>query len=205
MGLEDASSRRSTWGTLPEALGSLTPAQRMAVWRLYTGILFGIDINDVPVLVTPSDPAGRPDPTITAIPMDFPNVKVSGYDPDEIRRMFERLQAYFAQYLSDLTPSATGTASAGTSPQAARADHDHGVANWPGLGSATPEALGTAAAGDSAYAAHEDHVHAKPPLGTATPHALGTANAGSSEYAAHEDHIHQAPSAPTFTWQEYTA
>ena len=61
--------------------------------------------------------------------------------------------------LSDATPAAVGTPSAGTAVVPSRADHVHEGTT---LSSATPAALGTAAAGTATTASRGDHVHAMP-------------------------------------------
>jgi len=101
--------------------------------------------------------------------------------------------------LSSATPQPLGTATAGVSTEASRADHVHTLPTIPALASTTPAALGVAAVGVGTTAARADHVHALPTIpavSSATPQPIGTASAGVSADAARADHVH-APSART--------
>ena len=86
--------------------------------------------------------------------------------------------------LSDATPAAVGTPTAGTAVTPSRADHVHEGTT---LSSATPQALGVAAAGTATTASRGDHVHALPTasavgaVGTATAITAGTALAGGGD------------------------
>ena len=95
--------------------------------------------------------------------------------------------------LSSATPQPLGTATAGVSTEASRADHVHTLPTIPALASTTPAALGVAAVGVGTTAARADHVHALPTIpavSSATPQPIGTATAGVSDDAARADHVH---------------
>jgi hypothetical protein len=104
--------------------------------------------------------------------------------------------------LSNAPPPAVAAASnAGTSVDAARADHTHASPPNPALATAAPPGVGAASAiGSSARAAREDHTHASPPvpaLSTTAPPAVAAASsAGTSGESARADHTHASPPNP---------
>ena len=101
--------------------------------------------------------------------------------------------------LSDATPQAPGTASAGTSDDASRADHVHPAQSVPQPSNAAPAAPGAAAQGSSTRYARQDHVHpaqSVPQPSNAAPVAPGTAAQGSSPRYARQDHRHPAQAVP---------
>lgn len=104
--------------------------------------------------------------------------------------------------LSNAPPLAVApSSSAGTSIDAARADHTHASPPNPGLSIAAPPAVAASSAiGSSARAAREDHTHASPPipaLSTTAPPAVAVASsAGTSSDSARADHTHASPPNP---------
>lgn len=107
--------------------------------------------------------------------------------------------------LSNVPPPAVAPASsAGTSPDAARADHTHASPPNPGLSiSAPPAVAASSSTGSSARAAREDHTHASPsvpPLSDVAPPAVAAASiAGISGESARADHTHASPPIPPLT------
>lgn len=116
----------------------------------------------------------------------------------------EELPAQLA--LSDATPTTLDTltpASAGTSVDAARADHTHAL-DLPApyvLAETTPlpiSATAAGAAGTQYVVARADHRHA---IDTAAPVAVGAANApGTSGALARADHVHDASGKADLAW-----
>jgi hypothetical protein len=104
--------------------------------------------------------------------------------------------------LSNVPPPAVApSSSAGTSVDAARADHTHASPPNPGLSIAAPPAVAAASAiGSSARAAREDHTHASPTVpalsNTAPPAVAAASSAGASSESARSDHTHASPPNP---------
>lgn len=101
--------------------------------------------------------------------------------------------------LSNATPAAVGSAAAGSSSSASRADHVHAHGNQAG-GGLHPDAVAAGASGfmSGADKTKVDGVAASAAaVGSTTPANVGTAAAGSAATAARSDHVHNLPDVVT--------